>query len=109
MLSDFAASSLLAAAFASLLSSVGRLAPPVQPFVTHPEPAPLECVCRCEAAAQEPPPPSFGVWIPYLLGLLLFVAGVALGCCARLATRGSVPPVERGPRRGVWTQPQKLE
>lgn len=109
MLSDFAASSLWAAALVSLLSSLGRFGPPVQSLSPRPEPAPADCVCRCEVAAQEPPAPSYGAWIPYLLGFLLFAAGLTLGCCLRFATQRSSSPTDRGPRRGVWTQPQKLE
>lgn len=107
MLSDFAASSLLAAVVASVLAPLGRLAPQVTPLVSYPEPTPVECVCRCEGQRREEPLAAVFVWVPYLIGFLLFVAGVVLGCCGRFASRGAGPSFDRAPRRGVWTQPEK--
>lgn len=106
MLSDFAASSLLAAVVATVLAPLGRLSPQVSPLVSYPEPTPVECVCRCEGRGQEPSASGLW-WVPYFLGFLLFVVGVLVGCCGRFVSRATGPSFDRGPRRGVWTQPEK--
>lgn len=109
MLSDFAASSLLAAVCATLLSPLNRISSQGLPLVAYPEPTPVECTCRCEAAKAEESASFLLVWAPYLWGLLLFIGGASVGCCARSLWRASGPSLDRGPRRGVWTQVQKSE
>lgn len=80
MLSDLAATSVLAAIVASLLGPAGRPVPPTLLVAPFSGPLHVECQCRYDRPTSADPSASWGAWVPYFVGLLLFFSGAALGC-----------------------------